>query len=478
MTNLVASARQRTPAAVVTAGAALTGLLVVHPAGLRLAMASAVGTLLVAIAVRAPRQTAYLLAAWLVALGTLRRLTTGLNDGSVAVDPLLAVAPFLFGVLGVLALRAGAARQRSPLTTTVIGLIGVLMLSALNPAQGGLQVGLTGVAVVVAPMLSFFVGRSLLTRQGIGRLLGVVAALAVPAAGYGLVQVFVGFPSWDQRWIDNQGYVALNLGNDVVRPFGSFASGQEFGTFVAVGLVILLAFSSGVRRAVTIPAACLLSAAVWYESARTLLVTLVVAVGVMGAARAGWPIRRALLAGMAVLALLPSVAASLAPERFSNDASGTVAARNVEGLADPFGESSTLTAHFDAMTSGIRSAFTNPLGQGVGSITNAAATLGGAALGTESDPGNAGVAAGLVGLGLYLATVALGFARTYRLASRTRGPLDLAALGIITVTFLHWLTGGLYAVAWLPWFVLGWVDRHVPADAPASKGRTEEVCVG
>lgn len=470
--------RRRTPDVFLTStGAVMTGLLVAQPAGLRLSLALAVGTLLAATAVRAPQQTAYLLAAWLVALGTIRRLTNGLTDESVTADPLLAVAPFLFGILGVLALRGGAARHRTPLTTTVIGLMGVLFLSALNPSQGGLQVGLSGIAVVVAPMLSFLFGRVVLTARGLARLLGVVAALAVPAAIYGLLQVFVRFPSWDQRWIDNEGYVALNLGNGVVRPFGSFASGQEFGTYVASGLVILLAFSTGLRRAVTVPSACLLAAAVWYESGRTLFVTLVVALGVMGAARAGWAARRALLAGLVMLALLPWTVSSLAPTQFSDDTGGTVAARNVEGLADPFGETSTLGAHVGGMTRGLRSALTNPLGYGVGSITSAAGALGGATSGTEADPGNAAVAAGLLGLGFYLATVAFGFTRAYRLAARTQTPLALAALGIVTVTFLHWLSGGLYAVAWLPWLALGWIDRQDAATALTSERRTAEAVV-
>ena len=61
------------------------------------------------------------------------------------------------------------------------------------------------------------------------RLLSVLAALD---AFYGLVQQLAGFPSWDLRWINSSGYMALNVGG-FDRSFGSFSSSQEYAVFLA-----------------------------------------------------------------------------------------------------------------------------------------------------------------------------------------------------------------------------------------------------
>ena len=91
-------------------------------------------------------------------------------------------------------------------------------------------------------------GVRLLDDETLRRLFGLVAVLAVLSAIYGLVQQFVGFPSWDARWISSSGYSALNV-DGVLRAFGSFASSQEYAVFLSVGLVILSIKSGAGRRA-------------------------------------------------------------------------------------------------------------------------------------------------------------------------------------------------------------------------------------
>jgi hypothetical protein len=50
------------------------------------------------------------------------------------------------------------------------------------------------------------------------------------------------------------------------------------------------------------------------------------------------------------------------------------------------------------------------------------------------------------------------------------------ALGIIAVTFLQWTNGGLYAVAFLPWLMMGWLDRDArDSAAPAVLGVEDEL---
>ena len=58
--------------------------------------AVAVG-LVTAVVVRAPRSALYLLIGWLAALGLLRRLLTSADFGGALNDPLLVVAPAVWG---------------------------------------------------------------------------------------------------------------------------------------------------------------------------------------------------------------------------------------------------------------------------------------------------------------------------------------------------------------------------------------------
>lgn len=53
-----------------------------------------------------------------------------------------------------------------------------------------------------------------------------------------------------------------------------------------------------------------------------------------------------------------------------------------------------------------------------------------------------------------------GLPLAYRVAARRRDIVAMAALGVLCVTFLQWLNGAQYAVAPLPWLVLGWLDAH------------------
>jgi hypothetical protein len=111
------------------------------------------------------------------------------------------------------------------------------------------------------------------------------------------------------------------------------------------------------------------------------------------------------------------------------------------------------------LRNGLVQAFTHPAGQGVGTVTIAGAKFGGLSKSTEVDPSNVAVALGLPGLLAYLVVFVSGITRVYGIAKRRRDGLALAALGVVALTALQWLDGGQYAVAVVPWLVLGWADR-------------------
>jgi hypothetical protein len=457
------------------------GYGVAHPALERLTVALALVALLGAIAVVSPRNGLLALATWLVALGTVRRLAPG-NDLSGLGDPLLLVGPALLVVLVLASPGQRRPLRASMLTYAVLAFQVLAVLSALNPLQGGLQVGLAGLLFVPAPMLGFWVGRAT-DERSMARLLRFLALLAVPVALYGLWQTLVGFPPWDQRWISSvmANYMALNVGGEV-RAFSSLSSAAEYAFLLGIGIVVLVAGLRRTESAVpSLALLALLAVSVLLESSRGIVVTAALALGLMAAARLGWTRMRALTAGVVMAASLPFVVGLATPQNLGTGFISGLLAHQLQGLANPFGAASTLPLHIAILMNGLRSSLSAPLGLGVGAVSIAASHFGGVTAGTEVDPGNAAVALGIPGLALYLLIAAAGLWRAYELARSRRDFLSVTLLGVLLVTALQWFNGGQYAVAWLVWLAFGAVDaasaveRDVASTVPTRSVATATV---
>jgi hypothetical protein len=406
-----------------------------------------------------PTDLLYLLVPWTVALGAVRRIVSYDVGASTTADALLLVAPFAVVLVAAAALRAGASHPRTTLSRAVLFLTLLIGLGAVNPLQGSPTAGLAALIFFV-PVAAFWAGR-LIDDATLRRVLTLVALLAIPAALYGLTQLVYGFPRWDTAWINDQGYSALNVGG-VVRQFSFFSSASEYAAFLAIGIVLWGCLRpAGVPRVIGLIVLVPLVVSLFYESARGIIFAVVATVGLLLAAwrRARLPVAAVFAAGM--LVLLPSVVSRFAPEVDPRAKGvGALVSHQVAGLSDPTGSRSTLPGHFRLVVSGIGSAFTNPLGQGISTVTIAGSKYGGQGGSTEADPSNVAIALGLPGLFFYLLIVWQGFLGAYRLTVVQRSALAFAALGLLSVTFAQWLNGGQYAVAYLPWLVLGWVDRR------------------
>jgi len=446
------------PALAVLAVPLLVGAIAASTDGLRLAIAAGTTLLLLALGIASPRALFFALVVWLFALGTTRRIVS-LDTPRGSLDPLLVVAPIAVTALVLAAARAGAFRHRSALSNAVLVISGLIALSAFNPLQGSMAAGVVGAVLLLTPLAGFWVGRSL-DDATFAQLSKLLATLGIVAAAYGLIQVFQGFPIWDERWITEFGYKALRVG-EVTRPFSTFASAQEYVLFVAVAMVVWLA--SGITRALlpAVSAAVLLGASLFLASARGAVFATVAAVGALTFSRLRAPPLLA-AAGVAVVVLLvPPVTARLAPTSYGSAGAGDLVAHQVEGLADPLNsKASTLNLHLELAREGFATALREPLGVGPGPIGNAAQSLGGVGQPTELDPSNIAVALGLPGLVAYLVVLGLGLSRAYGLARVRRDRLALVALGTLAVTLFQWFNGGLYLVALLSWLALGWVDRQ------------------
>ncbi len=412
----------------------------------------------------APRNLLYLLVVWLAGLGLVRRVLDQVAP-SGDVDPLLVVAPAAILALLIPAAREGAFRNLTTLAKAVVVLSALALLGALNPLQGTLTAGFAGLLFVLAPTLAFWVGRGLADDRTAGVVVKLVAVLSLMAAAYGLEQTFGEFRPWDAAWIDESGYAALSVGG-VTRAFGSFASAHEYALILAIGIVIWLAYGlRAIRIPLTLAAVGLLGVALVYASARGTIFTLVLALGLMAAARLrlSFPMA-ALVAAVAVVMVTLSAGfapASIRSTEEAGDGPAQLLAHQLEGLAQPFDrESSTLGLHFDIFRDGVTQSVSEPLGAGVSVVSLAGAKFGDSTRGsTETDPSNMAVALGIPGFATYLVILALAFREAYGLALRRRDALALVALGVLAVSVFQWLNGGLYAVSTLAWLLMGWVDR-------------------
>jgi hypothetical protein len=448
-----------------------TGDLVTNNQFVRFAFAACLGALVVGFGIRAPRPALYGTIIWLAALGLVRRLLSHATAGPGSIDPLLLTEPVALAMLLFSAAEHTAFRLRTKLSDAILVLVAFIVLGAINPLQGSLFAGFSAL-IFFTPISAFWIGRTL-SDATFKRALFIYAICAIPAALYGMYQITSGFPSWDQTWINQSGYGALQVAG-TIRPFSSFSSAAEYATFMAISIVIWLVLGRRALRPVAFAAIALLGVSVFYQSSRGTVVTIAAAFALIAGARRGFPLFGAVVIGAALLAVLPFAAQQLAPSSYGTSAQADLAQHEISGLANPFDASqSTAGVHIKLVIGGVEAAFRNPIGEGISTVTIAGKKFGGIASNSEADVSNAAIAMGMPGLLGFLAVLFIGFRRSYRLAALTRDPLAITALGILTVTIMQWLNGGQYAVAFVPWLMLGWVDAKTELLATAQPADPE-----
>ncbi len=439
------------------------GMTATQPLTLRIAVAVAPALLLLITTFTHPERVVTLLWIWLPALGTFRRLASFFrNTGGN--DPLLLVAPVAVVALTVVAAQRGAFDRLSGLAKAVALFSVLILISVINPLQGSLMIGAGGLLFIFVPVLWFWVGRGLVDDALMAKIVRTVGVMAVLAAVYGLYQTFVGMPVWDQRWINRSGYQALNVGGST-RAFSSFSAASEYAAFLAAGIVVWLVWMRRVGFAVIAGAVmALLGYALFLESIRTAMFLTAAAIGMILAARTRLGIGGGAVLAAVMVGLLITGAGKLAAETSDvrDERTASLLDHQVQGLANPLDpEHSTLLKHTELYVEGLTAAVHYPLGRGIGSVTLSAAKFsGGEMKNTEADFSNVAAALGIPGLLTFLVISALGLRMAFRASHDTSTALPLIGLGFLVITALQWTAGGQYAVAPLPWLVLGWLDRR------------------
>jgi hypothetical protein len=408
------------------------------------------------VAVQRPRTGVLLTFTFLTVMALTRRLLIPVAGWS-SYDPLLLVAPL---VSMVLLARIFLARGR-PIATDafsrlIVALLFVMLLEAVNPLGIGLLPGLTGLLFMGAPLFWFFIGRELADRRWLVVVASWVAIMAVAAALYGLQQSTGGLPPWDTAWVSAGGYTALQVyiagGPSTIRAFGTFSSSSEYATYLAIGLVLLLALLSR-RRILTVVLALLfipiLVLALFLDSSRGVLVLALLATIVVLTLRLRRPMLRLALIAFGLTAVFLAIRlGGPALEAEALRAGNALVVHQVDGLLHPLDpERSTLGIKLDNLLGGLRIGLENPLGLGTG-VTTRADKFGASGLGTEIDLSNAFVSLGPLGGLLFLVVI------------RSGDVAPFAVMGVLVVTLGQWLNGGQYAVAPLIWLCIGWANHE------------------
>ena len=161
-------------------------------------------------------------------------------------DPIHVLTP-LVTILGFMMLvqrRRFAMFRETPLAGLVTVLAIIFFLQVFNPLQGGLTVGLSGALFVLIPVIWFYFGQTIKPRF-VESVFPLIVALGLITSLYGMYQLSVGFPSFEQYWIDNtEFYNSISVGG-VERALATFSSAEEWGRYIEVGALIAFSFGPG-----------------------------------------------------------------------------------------------------------------------------------------------------------------------------------------------------------------------------------------
>lgn len=436
---------------------------------------------LAVVVVRDRREAVVWLMAWLLLLGTTRRVVSLVQIDPLR-DPLLAAAPVIAVLLWIRAVATGGMRRLTPLAGLTALTMGVVAVAALNPRQPSVGSAVAGVVLWGGPLLYFWIGREL-DDAHVVKVARIVAGVGVVAAGYGIWQYFIGLPPWDLEWLEvrdrgtDNAYASLYLGPDTVRPVGTSTSASGFA--VLMGLTATGAVAAAVRSHQTLHTrraagwavvAGLAGMALLLNGTRTVMIVVIPAMIVVVSAVKGWSLIKPVL-GVILLGLLAGFAMNqIDPLSLDRDGVEGNLRRIVIAFGHPTDDQyyeNTTDQHLRLLADGVERGFTDPLGQGAGSIGLAGDRFGDSGPNFETDIANAAVAFGLVGFVVFTAGMIAGPWTAWR--ARTvpaRGPDDLAplicilVLGFTIVSLRFTFNGPHWAMSALLWLALGWADRR------------------
>ncbi len=415
-------------------------------------------TILAILTLTRPRAGILMAIIYLAFLGDFRRIIADLF-GQSEFDPLLLVTPILIFILILLPIEKYKV-SKTNLSTLVVAMVTIMIIQIFNPIQGNIKVGLAGTLFSLVPICWYFIGNKFGDQKMLDVLLyKVMIPLGILASLVGLYQTFYGFLPFQQSWIENSGISSLYVWGNL-RPFGFFVSAQEYITFLMICLIgsLLSLKKNYVYFGLT---SLVLLIAIFLASSRGAIVLLVlslsIAVAIQRAKNFGFFIPKLVIVLLVVFSLSQPILRTLNSLKPPPIIAGLYN-HQISGLIAPLDEdSSTIPAHFRIMVDGIKLAFKNILGMGLGQTGNTG-KFGGGATNTENDL-NLFISTGVGGGMLYLIITFLALKNSLEYWYKTKKSTIFIYTIILLATLLGWC-GGLYSISAIIWLAIGIIDNE------------------
>ena len=385
--------------------------------------------------------------------------------GAAFLDPLLLITSAVAITIFISLVLSGEMDWSGTFLAKIMFLMLVVgLFQVFNPGQGGILVGLTGIMINLIPIGFFFIGRSVADAEFTRTITRIVIGIGILGAIYGLVQVYIGFRGFELDWLATQGYQAAFVG-ETTRPFSFFNNAAEWAAYAHIAFVATFAwllFAPKTKRTFILVAAATLAYSGFLIGSRGFTVKVGLAIIVLLAARA----RNRILATGIVVILVSAVVfwsgTTTSNNRIEDKEAGAgqLIEQQLRALQDPFDPSkSTLSVHFNQASESIRySILQQPFGLGTGAPTRGGAKFSGIEASSELDIGDAFLAWGVLGGGLYVVMIVVGIATAWRVRRALPGPVWIGIWAILLTSIGAWLNGGQYAIGPLMFFFLGATD--------------------
>jgi O-antigen ligase/polysaccharide polymerase Wzy-like membrane protein len=412
--------------------------------------------------------------------GLLRRAQYLLVDYTTQ-DPIHVLTP----IVTMVAMAALIRKERLNIfrATPFAGLVSLLVvlcfLEIFNPLQGGLAVGFSGALFMLVPLAWFYFGQ-VAGERFIRVALSLIVFLGILASLHGVYQMLIGYPAFEQYWLDNTDlYSSIAVGH-VRRALATFSSAEEWGRYLEIGAIVAFGFVAGAKRLAArigwLVCGAASTSAVLLSGQRTAIFGLMLGIAalvLLGARSLRSGMARVAIMVLPVVLVAAFVKAPTEDEVWSKNEKETVGAllsHTQRGTLKPAGEDS-LQIRFEIWTKLVTEVIPyRPLGAGLG-----AGSLGEAryAPSEEMPPIDnsilvMAIACGIPGALLFVwilvrATwVSLSMARRARDDTGNADIKRIAAalmLALVLNSFFG-LTFTIYSVAPIAWLLIGWISAE------------------
>ena len=377
----------------------------------------------------------------------------------VSFDPILIISSiftifmFLYLVVFHLNTIVGSFKEK-PVIRFVNLLFIWFFLEMLNPIQGGLTVGITGSLFFIIPIIWFYFGR-FIDKKRLNRILYLTVFIGLIVALYGLKQNFLGYTTFEKYWVELGGYGALSI-RGWLRPVSTFASSQEYTTYIMIAGIISFALATrNIKNLPLLAVLCVILYALIMSATRGALLGLILGMGIYTILGLKRP-KIIALAFLVIIFVYIGLATKISiPYINVTTPEAAYLSHTTSGIFDPFAKGSTLWLHWKGIMQGFLMMFKYPVGHGLGASTLAAAKFGGEGVSGEGFMVSLFASTGIIGAMLFF-TLLYFLLRNSFMRYVSNGDFFSKLIFVIAFEILLTIDLRLYSVGPLVWLLLGY----------------------